>query len=49
MGEMHTKFWLENLKGIDHLEDIGVGGSIVLEWILGRHGGKDELNSCGSG
>jgi len=21
--EMHTKFWSENLKGRDHLEDLG--------------------------
>jgi hypothetical protein len=25
---------LENLKGRDHLEDIGIDGRIVLEWIL---------------
>jgi hypothetical protein len=30
-GEMHTIFWLENLKGRDHLEDLGVGGRIILE------------------
>jgi hypothetical protein len=23
---MHTKFWLENLKGRDHLEDLVVDG-----------------------
>jgi hypothetical protein len=28
-----TKFWLENLKGRDHLEDIGVNRKIILEWI----------------
>jgi len=32
--EMHTKFWLENLKGRDHLEGLGIGGRIVFEWIL---------------
>jgi len=26
--EMYTKLWLENLKGRDHSEDLGVGGSI---------------------
>jgi len=31
--EMHTKFWLENLKGIDPLEDLGVDGKVILEWI----------------
>jgi hypothetical protein len=23
--EMHTKFWSENLKGRDHLENLGIG------------------------
>jgi hypothetical protein len=32
---MHTIFWLENLKGGDHLEDQGIDGKILLEWILG--------------
>jgi hypothetical protein len=31
---MHTIFWLENLKGGDHLEGLGLGGKIILEWIL---------------
>jgi len=29
---MDTLFWLENLKGRDHLEDLGVDGKIILEW-----------------
>jgi hypothetical protein len=33
---MCTKFWLENLKGKDCLEDPGVDGRIILEWILER-------------
>jgi hypothetical protein len=37
---MHTVFWLENLKGRDHLEDLGTDGSIILEQILGKQGGK---------
>jgi len=36
---MHTIFWSENLKGRDHLEDLGVDGKI-LEWILEKKGGK---------
>jgi len=36
---MHTTFWLENLKGRDHLEDLGEEGKIILEWILGKYGG----------
>jgi hypothetical protein len=29
-------FLLENLKGRDYLEDIGIDGKIILEWILGK-------------
>jgi hypothetical protein len=32
---MHTKFWLESLKGRDHSEDLGVDERIILKWILG--------------
>jgi hypothetical protein len=32
MGEEHRKFWLENLKVIDHVENLGVGGKIILKW-----------------
>jgi len=31
---MHTIFRSENLKGIDHSEDLGVDKRILLEWIL---------------
>jgi hypothetical protein len=34
-GEIHRIFWMENLKG-DHLEELGVVGRIILEWILGK-------------
>jgi hypothetical protein len=30
---MHRKFWLESLKGRDHLEDLGVDGRILLKRI----------------
>jgi hypothetical protein len=29
---MHKIFWLENPKGRDQLEDLGVDGKITLEW-----------------
>jgi hypothetical protein len=35
MGERRI-FRLKNLKGRDHLEDVGVDGKIILEWILGK-------------
>jgi len=37
---MHTKFLSENLKGRDHLEDLGIDRKIILEWILGKQSGK---------
>jgi hypothetical protein len=37
---MRIRFWLENLKGIDHLKDLGVDGKIILECILGKQCGK---------
>jgi hypothetical protein len=40
LPSIHTKFWVENLKGRDCLKDIGVDGSITLEWILEKYGGK---------
>jgi hypothetical protein len=29
---------LGGLKGIDHTEDLDVGGRIILKWILGKSG-----------
>jgi hypothetical protein len=42
MGEARNAYniLLENLKGRDHLEDLGVYGKIILEWILRKQGGK---------
>jgi len=40
MGGRDEKFiqilWLENLKERDDLEDLGIDGKIILEWILGK-------------
>jgi hypothetical protein len=33
-GDMRTKFWSENLKRREHLEDLGADGRIILEWIF---------------
>jgi hypothetical protein len=32
---MHTKLLSENVKGRDHMEDIGIDGKIFY-WILGK-------------
>jgi hypothetical protein len=37
---MYTLFLSENLKGGDHVEDIGADEKIILERILGKQGGK---------
>jgi len=33
---MRTIFWLENLSGRDHLEELEVDERIILKWILGK-------------
>jgi len=33
---LHTRVWWRNLKKRDHLEDLGIGGRILLKWILNR-------------
>jgi hypothetical protein len=33
---LYTVFWLENLKGRDHLEALGVDGRVIFKWILGK-------------
>jgi hypothetical protein len=45
---MYTIFWLENTKGKDHSEDLGVDEMIILEWIL-KEKAECGLDLCGSG
>jgi hypothetical protein len=33
-GETYTGFWWGNLREIDHLDDPGVNGRIILRWIF---------------
>jgi hypothetical protein len=40
MGEMHTKFWLANMKGKYHSKDLGTDGKVTLEGILEKMGGN---------
>jgi hypothetical protein len=37
---MHTKFWSEILKGVDHSGEVSIYRKILLECILGKQGGK---------
>jgi hypothetical protein len=32
--EAYAEFWWGNLREIDQLEDLGVGGRIILRWIF---------------
>jgi hypothetical protein len=36
-GPVHTGFWWGKLREGDHTEDLGVDGSIILNWILKRY------------
>jgi hypothetical protein len=36
--EVHTKFWLENLKGRDTFADLGKDERVILKWILKKQG-----------
>jgi hypothetical protein len=38
--EMNKKFRPEKLTGRDHSKDLGVDGRIILQWNLGKQGGK---------
>jgi len=45
---MHTELWLENLEGVDHLEDVGVVGSILLDSSSWRKLGNFRLVLSGT-
>jgi hypothetical protein len=34
--EINTKFCSENMKTRDELEDLGIDGRVIVEWILGK-------------
>jgi hypothetical protein len=42
------KILVRKSEGKDHLEDLGVDGSIIPEWILGNIVGSCEVDSSGS-
>jgi hypothetical protein len=38
--ETQIKYWSENLKGKDHLEDLGIDERKLLKWILKKECGR---------
>jgi hypothetical protein len=49
IGEVHTVFWWGVLMKRDHLEDLGIVGSIILKWIFKKWDGGHGLDCSGSG
>jgi hypothetical protein len=47
-GEVYTGLCWGNLKEIDHLEDLGVDGKIIVKCILKKSNGKSWIG-CGLG
>jgi hypothetical protein len=42
---VHAEFWWGNSRERDHLQDLGVGGSIILKWIFRKcDGGVDWID-----
>jgi hypothetical protein len=39
---------LDNLKGRDQLEVVGIDGRIILDWFVEKYGGRCRLDSFGS-
>jgi len=38
-SQVNTEFWYQNVKVTDHLKDLGVDGSIILNWVVERENG----------
>jgi hypothetical protein len=38
-GEVHTQFWWEDLREREHLEDLDIGGRIILKGTLNKWDG----------
>jgi len=44
-GKVHTGFWWGDLREKNHLEDLGIGGRVILKCIFKKwDGGFDEIN-----
>jgi len=46
---VYTEFWWGNLREGDHLEDLVIGGRIILKWIFRKWDGGHGLERSGSG
>jgi len=43
--KVHTGFWWGDLREKDHLEDLGIGGRVILKWIFKKwDDGFDEID-----
>ena len=42
---MHTGFWCGKLREREHLEDLCVGGTVILKWVFRKwYGGMDWID-----
>jgi hypothetical protein len=37
--DVHTRFWIGDLRERDHLKDVGVDGETILKWNLKNYNG----------
>jgi hypothetical protein len=44
-GEVHTGFWWGYLRERDYMENVDMGGTVVLEWIFQEVGWGHGLDS----
>jgi hypothetical protein len=42
--QVYGKWWLENMKENGQLQDISLGGSILLKWIPNKDDGVAGIN-----
>jgi hypothetical protein len=40
IGEVHTGFWWGDLRDRDRLDDLGVDGRIILQWMFNKWDGE---------
>jgi len=48
-GEAYTGLWWGNLRGKEHMGDLGIDGRIILRWIFRKWGEGYGLDGAGSG